>query len=369
MDKDTKKIKKLIFLIMIAIIFYWVLNNTSIIGDIIGKIIDIIFPFILGACLAFILNIPMSFFEKKLKKIGNKKLKRIISLVLAIVVIIVILALIINLVVPELIKIIALLINNIPYYIEELNTLTQNMQGNITIDDIMAKANINAEQIKTQAQEMIPKILNSSILFVGNFFSGIAHFFIAIVFSVYILIDKEKLQKQAKKIMTVYLGKNKTRKIIKLGKVSNNTFRSFFVVQCLEATILGVLCIIGMLILRIPYAFPIGILIGVTSLIPVVGAFLGAIIGAILIVSINPIKVITFIIFVIILQQVEGNVIYPRVVGNSVGLPGMWVLVAVTIGGSLFGILGMLIAVPIGSIIYTLIKEDVNKQLQTQQKN
>ena len=179
----------------------------------------------------------------------------------------------------------------------------------------------------------------------------------------YIFIDKEKLQEQAKRIIKAYLGEEKAEKIISIGKVSNNIFKSFFTVQCLEATILGVLCILGMLILRIPYAVPIGVLVGVTALIPVVGCFIGVIIGAILIVSVIPIKVITFIIFVIILQQIEGNLIYPRVVGGQVGLPGMWVLVAVSVGGSLGGILGMLIGVPIASIIYTLVKKDVNKKL------
>ena len=149
-----------------------------------------------------------------------------------------------------------------------------------------------------------------------------------------------------------------------VGKVTNTTFKRFFTVQCLEASILGTLCIIGMWVLKIPYAVPIGVLIGVTALIPIVGAFIGVIIGSVLIVSIAPIKVITFVLFVLILQQIEGNVIYPRVVGSSVGLPGMWVLFAVSVGGSLGGIIGMLIGVPIATIIYTLLKNDVDKRLE-----
>ena len=200
--------------------------------------------------------------------------------------------------------------------------------------------------------------------FISSIISGIATFFIAIVFAVYILIDKEKLKEQVRKIVYAYLSKEKADKIVNIGNIASSTFKRFFTVQCLEATILGTLCLIGMLILRIPYALQIGILIGVTALIPIVGAFIGVIIGSVLILSVEPIKVIIFIVFVLILQQVEGNLIYPRVVGSSIGLPGMWVLVAVTVGGSIGGILGMLIGVPIATIIYTLLKNDVNKKLE-----
>ena len=160
------------------------------------------------------------------------------------------------------------------------------------------------------------------------------------------------------------MKKEKADRIIEIGKLSRSTFRNFIMGQCLEATILGVLCILGMLVLKIPYAASIGVLVGATALIPIFGAFIGAFIGAILIVSVEPIKVITFIIFIIILQQVEGNLIYPKVMGNSVGIPGIWVLVAVTIGGSLFGVFGMLIGLPIASILYTILKQNTNKRIE-----
>ena len=176
------------------------------------------------------------------------------------------------------------------------------------------------------------------------------------------------MQKQITKILYAYFKLSNANKLINIGKVSRVTFKNFLTVQCLEATILGILCVIGLLILRIPYAIPIGILIGVTALIPVVGAFLGVIVGAVLIFAVNPIKVIIFVIFVIILQQIEGNLIYPKVVGNSIGLPGMWVLFGVTVGGSLGGILGMLLGVPITCIIYTLLKQDINSKLKLKEK-
>ena len=371
MEKKTGELKKWLILILVAIVGYWTINNLSTVGNLLRNILNIIFPFVLGGCLAFILNIPMTFFEKKLlntgkkktKKEKNKKLIRIVSIIFAIIVIVLIFTLIFKLIVPELVDIVNLLIDNIPYYVEELTKLIKEYgQDSIDINAIIQNQNEDIEEIKDQIINKIPSLVTSSISIVTRIINGIVDFFIAIVFAIYILIDKEKLQEQFKKLIYAYFSKEKADRILSIGITANSTFKNFFTVQCLEASILGTLCIIGMLILRIPYAIPIGVLIGVTALIPVVGAFIGSIIGAILILSVSPIKVITFIIFVLILQQIEGNLIYPRVVGNSVGLPGMWVLVAVSIGGSLGGIVGMLLGVPIASIIYTLIKEDVNKK-------
>ena len=371
MKNNKTELKKWIILILVAIIGYWIINNFSTLGNIFNNAFSIIFPFVLGACLAFIVNIPMAFFEKKFlknkkkNKTRNKKLIRIISIIFAIVVILMVFILIIRLIVPELVNIVNLLVDNIPYYIEEITKLIENNANNFSdLNSAIQNMNIDKESVSNEIISQIPKILTSSMSFISSIISGIATFFIAIVFAVYILIDKEKLKEQVRKIVYAYLSKEKADKIVNIGNIASSTFKRFFTVQCLEATILGTLCLIGMLILSIPYALQIGILIGVTALIPIVGAFIGVIIGSVLILSVEPIKVIIFIVFVLILQQVEGNLIYPRVVGSSIGLPGMWVLVAVTVGGSIGGILGMLIGVPIATIIYTLLKNDVNKKLE-----
>lgn len=370
---EKKDYKKLFILVIVAIIVYWLINNLSLIGNVVNKIIEIMFPFILGGALAFILNIPMSFFERKLSKIKcgkkelfrNKKLLRMISLILAIIVIGFILFIIINLILPELIDVIELLIGNIPYYAEEINKFLENNTENLKeLDGLMSNINFDKESIKNELMGIISGLLTSSISIVISIVGIIVNLVISIVFAIYILTGKEKLQTQCTRILKAYLKEKYATKIIETAKTANKIFRSFFTVQCLEATILGTLCILGMLILKIPYAVPIGVLVGVTALIPVVGAFIGIIVGAVLIVSVNPIKVITFVIFVLILQQVEGNVIYPRVVGGSVGLPGMWVLLAVTVGGSLFGFIGMLLGVPFFSVIYTVLKNDVDKRLK-----
>ena len=371
MKEDKKEIRKWLTLILVAIVGYWAINNLSTIGNFIGKIISIIFPFILGGSLAFILNIPMTFFERKLSQISKtkknmkkknprkkSKLLRIIAILFAIAVIILIFTLIFKLIVPELISVVTTLMNNVPFYVEEITKFAQNNIGNSQeINNLIEQ--INIDEIKKQILDLIPNVLTSSISIVGGIVSGIVDFVIAIIFSIYILMDKEKLKRQATRIIYAYFNRKRAEKIINLGRTTSNIFKKFFTVQCLEATILGTLCLLGMLILRIPYAISISVLIGVTALIPVVGSFIGIIVGVILIVAVEPIKAIVFVIFVLILQQIEGNLIYPRVVGSSVGLPGMWVLFAVTVGGSLAGILGMLIGVPVATVIYTFLREDV----------
>ena len=365
--------KKILGIVIIGIILYLGLKNFATVWEGISAVLGIISPFILGACLAFIINIPMRFFERKLSKIKNKKGKtrlskgviKGISLCLAIAVIVVIFALIIRLVVPELINVIQLLIERMPYYIEEIGAFLENATKDIPdINTIISNMNIDVEQLKQQAIEIATNFLTSSISVITSFIAGVINFVIALIFAIYILVGKQKLKNQLKKLLYAYLKKEKADRIIEIGKLSRSTFRNFIMGQCLEATILGVLCILGMLVLKIPYAASIGVLVGATALIPIFGAFIGAFIGAILIVSVEPIKVITFIIFIIILQQVEGNLIYPKVMGNSVGIPGIWVLVAVTIGGSLFGVFGMLIGLPIASILYTILKQNTNKRIE-----
>lgn len=373
MNKDSNKqeIKKWTKIIIIAAIAYLIVNNISIVGNTIGFFISIISPFVIGACLAFILNLPMTFFENKLGKFKTKKGKklnknfvRIISLLLAFVVIIFIIALIVNLIVPEIVNIIKLLIENFPTYAERIKEFATTITEDYSeINEVIKDININNKEFQNQVKTFATNFLSKSVSVVGNIINSVINFIVAIVFSVYILTSKDKLKNQFKKLLYAYLEKGKAERIMDLGRTSRNIFRKFITGQCLEATILGALSIIGMLILQVPYAVPIGVLIGVTALIPIVGAFIGIIIGAVLILAAEPLKVITFIIYILILQQIEGNLIYPKVVGSSVGLPGIWVLVAVAIGGDLFGIIGMLLGLPIASILYTILRDDVNKRL------
>lgn len=206
-------------------------------------------------------------------------------------------------------------------------------------------------------------VIDKTVGITGSIFSGIFDVVLGLVFSIYILASKEQLGIACKKVLCAFVSKERVIKIVELLALSDKTFTSFVTGQLTEAGIIGVLCFIGMLIFRMPYALAISALVAFTALIPVFGAFIGTAIGAFLILMVNPLKALGFIIFIIVLQQIEGNLIYPKVVGKSVGLPGILVLVAVTIGGGMFGVVGMIVGVPLVSIVYTVLAEVVNKRL------
>lgn len=370
---EKKEVIKIIKIVLIAIFAYWLLNNLSVIGKVVGNLMHILFPFILGAVLAFIFNIPMSYFEKffKNRRKSKKKAKfdRAISIILSILVFLIIIVFIFRLIIPQLVNVCELLIEKTPYYLKESKGIATNLLENEDIKNAIQNINIDTEKIKNQSIDGAVSLLTSSLEIIGGIFSGVTNLIISIIFAIYMLISKEKIRKLTKNIIYAYIPEDKAKNIIKILRLSRDTFRKFITGQCIEACILGSLCAIGMLILNIPYAITIGVLVGVTAIVPIVGAFLGVIIGAVLIVSVEPIKAVVFIIFFLILQQIEGNLIYPKVVGNSVGMPGLLVLFAVTVGGSLCGIVGMLLGLPIVSILYTMLKEDVGKRLEQKGKN
>lgn len=371
MEQDKKDIKKWFKIISFALIGLLIVNNFSVVTGFVTKFFDIISPFVVGAALAFILNIPMKFFESKFSKITfkkgkklNKNLIRIISLLLAIIVIGFIITLIVNLILPEIINIIKLLVENSPKYMNEIKNFALDITTNMPdIRDSIKNININNENMQEQIKTIATNVLTFSVSFAGNVIGSIVDAIVSLVFAIYILTGKDKLKEQSKRIVYAYFDKTKAEGILEFGRTARRIFKNFITGQCLEACILGSLSIVGMFILDIPYAVPIGVLIGVTALIPIVGAFIGISVGAVLILSVEPVKVLTFLVFILILQQIEGNLIYPKVVGDSVGLPGIWVLVAVAVGGDLFGLVGMLLGLPVASVIYTLIKDNVNKRL------
>lgn len=375
MDKNNINSKYIFKIIFFTIFLFWISNNFLVILKILRKLFDIFLPFILGGCLAFIINIPMAAIEKRMlnprknkksknTKQPNKKLARFFAMIFSLIFITAVLLAIIKLIVPELINVVQLLIEKVPYLAQKAEIFIENNSDMGTLlKDISLKLQENEISFEEEVLKFVSNILNSSISLVSYAISFITNFVISIIFAAYILMSKEKLATQFDKLFKAYLNSKWYQRIIKLLRVSRKTFSTFISVQCFEATILGILCIIGMLLFKIPYAITVGVFIGVTALIPVIGAFLGIFVGALLILAVEPFKVIPFIILVLFLQQIEGNFIYPKIVGDAIGLPGIWVLAAVSIGGSLLGILGMLIGVPIASIIYTLVKEDVNKRL------
>ena len=280
----------------------------------------------------------------------------------------IIISFVIKLVIPQLFSVIVMFAKNIPTWAYNLKEWALDITRQYPdIRNQIQNININWEDIikdrLSVAGSFVGNVVFSSIGFSISLIGGIFDTIISIVFAVYILNSKETLKKQIKKLIRAYLPAEKAENFLQICTLSENTFYNFLTGQCLEAVILGVLCFLGMLIFQFPYAATISVLIGVMNLIPIVGAFIGLIVGAILILSISPIKALFFVIFILVLQQIEGNLIYPKVVGNSVGLPGMWVLVAVVVGGNIGGALGLLLGLPVVSVLYTVLRNDVNSRL------
>ena len=374
-----------------VVILYCALQNLTQVTGVIGTVISIFSPVLLGFVIAFVLNIPMAFLEskwtifaekytkasvaKKKKRVRKcttdsfiNKFKRPVCLLLSIAFIVGGLTLILQLVIPELGKTLALLMQDIPEFIKEVIAWAEaNADELPMLAEQIAKLQIDWEKT---GKEFLTTVANSALGIV-NFtvttlsvtFGALVDFIVAFIFSIYVLLNKEKLGVQFQKLLRAYLPEKPREICLHVAHTAYYIFSRFITGQCTEAVILGSLCAIGMILFRFPYAAMVGALVGVTALIPVVGAFLGAGVGAFMIFMQDPLQALLFVVYLTVLQQLEGNIIYPRVVGQSVGLPAMWVMAAVAVGGGIGGIGGMLLAVPVASIAYTLLREHVNKRI------
>ena len=381
MNFDKESIKKLRQLILFTIVILIALWNYAIIFGWIRFAFGIIFPFLLGGAIAFVVNVPMSFLEEKLfrnKHMRDKKVvKRIarpISLVLTIAIVIGVVVLVMFVVIPELTTTILSLgrtirtfVPDAQHFLEELFTDNTEVQAwlnglNLDVDSLVNRA-------MSFFQNGAGNVLNSTMSAIGSIVSGVATFVIAFVFAGYVLLQKEKLRVQVTKVMYAYMPEKRVEWCLEVCSLTARSFSSFLTGQCVEALILGCMFFVVMTVIRMPYALLVGVLIAFTALIPIFGAFIGCIVGAFLILMVNPIKALIFVIVFLVLQQIEGNLIYPKVVGSSVGLPSIWVLAAVTVGGNLMGVVGMLIFIPIVSVIYTLFRASVYKRLRRKHRD
>ncbi|QQO10005.1 AI-2E family transporter [Breznakiella homolactica] len=329
----------------------------------IGRLFSLVFPFILGACIAFIVHVPMAALERRFK------LKRIVSLVLTLVLFAGIIVLAGVLVIPELGRTFDTLRTAFPAFIQKLVTWGNDFfSSNPRIIEWLSQIEINWDEIRNYVfgffRVGVGSFLDSTVNAAVSAVSTIGSFIIALVFAMYILVQKEKLGFQAKKLVYAFLSKERADRFFSVASLANGTFSRFLSGQCLEACILGLMFFISMNILRLPYALMISVLVSITALIPIFGAFIACFIGGFLILMISPVQALIFVILFLVLQQIEGNLIYPHVVGTSVGLPSIWVMVAVVVGGDLMGIAGMLIFVPLCSVIYALLREQVNSRLK-----
>jgi predicted PurR-regulated permease PerM len=374
LDKENmRKMRELILFTIIILIALW---NYKMIFDAIVFILGIVLPFLVGGAIAFVLNVPMSFFEEKIfynrhlkdKKIANR-LARPVSLVLTIAVLIGVVVLVMFVVIPELTKTILSLGKTIQAFVPEAQRFLEELfTDNSEIRAWLDSLNLDVDQIMNSAvsffQNGAGNVLNSTVSAIGSIVSGVTTFVIAFVFACYVLLQKEKLRVQVQKVLYAFLPDKKVESVMEVCSLTSKTFSSFLAGQCVEALILGTMFFVVMSIINMPYALLVGVLIAFTALIPIFGAFIGCFVGAFLILMVDPLQALIFVIMFLVLQQIEGNFIYPKVVGSSVGLPSIWVLAAVTIGGSLMGVVGMLIFIPIVSVIYTLFRSSVYKRLR-----
>ena len=336
---------------------------------------QIIFPFILGGAIVFVINVPMSFLEKKIfeniKKENKaaRKLARPVSLLLTIVLVIGVIALVMIGVIPQLTKTMGSLMINITDFIPQIKIWIRDFfHDNREIMNLVDQVQFKPDQAIRWGISLLGNgagnMMNTTVSAVGSVVSGLATFFIAFSFACYVLFQKEKLHVQVRKVLFAFLPKQKAEAFLKVCSLTYRTFANFLTGQCLEAVILGCMFVVTLSILRMPYALLIGVLIAFTALIPIFGAFIGCAVGSFLIFMVSPKQAIIFIIVFLVLQQIEGNLIYPHVVGESVGLPSIWVLAAVTIGGNLMGIVGMLVFIPLLSVVYTIFRKVVYQRLK-----
>ena len=375
MELDKKTIKHLIWIVFAGVAFNWALQHLSDLSNAVGWMVSLVTPFLLGGAIAFIINVPMRKIEKHLFPNASrprvKKLRRPLALVLSIVLVLAILTFATFVIAPGVGTAAGQIVAQIPSSINKLSAQITQLWDRFDLYNYFTSLDISwsamAEKAAKLLQDWGSSLLGGGVSLVSGVVSGVTTFFIGLVFAIYLLMQKEKLSRQFRKLLYALLPERAVDRVVSVARLAHRTFSSFLSGQCIEAVILGSLFVLAMTLLHLPYAPLIGVLIALTALIPMVGAFIGCVVGALLILMVSPLQALEFVVLFLILQQVEGNLIYPHVVGSSVGLPSLWVLVAVTLGGSLMGIGGMLLFIPLCSVCYALLREFVQYRL-TQRK-
>ncbi len=362
--KDCLKIGVSIFVLYLCIhLWPWAVSLA-------GTVIGAASPLILGACIAYVVNILMGFYErrwfpasKNAAAIGSR---RVVCLLLAYLTLVAVVVLIVALIVPQLVSCVRILLSEIPgamtkavAFIESLDIVPQDLIAPLLAIDWQSKL----LGILSTLTSGVTNVMGAVISTVSSVFSALVTGLLALIFSIYILLERETLRGQFGKLLRRFLSPKWQGRYCYVLHTVDDCFHRYIVGQCLEAVIIGVLCALGMGLLRLPYATMVGALVGFTALIPVAGAYIGAGVGAFMILTVDPWQAVIFLVFLVILQQLEGNLIYPKVVGSSLGLPGIWVLAAVTVGGGILGIGGMLLGVPLAAAAYRILRDDVNTRL------
>lgn len=369
MDLSKGTVKKIRGLIVFAVAAIVVGANYRRVLATFMAFMGMLAPFLLGGAIAFVLNVPMRFIEKNIRPGRPCKWRRAVSLALALLAVSGILAVVMVLVVPEVFHTLKGLQGSVPVFFAGVKVWLEDFfAGNPDIGAYINSVEVNWEQIMQQAAAFLGAgagtVLSTTFSAAVSIVNGVTCFGIGLIFAIYILLQKETLARQARSVAVAFLPEHAAGRAVEVAALAERTFSSFLTGQCVEAVILGLMFFVSLSILKMPYALLIGVLIAFTALIPIFGAFIGCAVGAFLILMVSPVQALIFIGVFLVLQQIEGNLIYPHVVGNSVGLPSIWVLVAVTLGGSMMGILGMLVFIPLTSVIYSLFRDEVHVRLR-----
>lgn len=368
MELSKKTVKRILLIITFTVLLIWAIYNHKLLLKYIGELYSLISPFVIGLCIAYVVNVIMRPIERLWMKLLSKckgkwveKMKRPICLLLSILLVIGVILAVVFIIMPELSDSVSSLVSMVPSYVSEVESWWEALA--LRLD----KYGVELPQFSFDTDKFIQilkdggtAVLNTTLSATTSIVTAVINIVLALAFSIYVLAQKETLKRQSKKVLAKLMKPEKMQKLLDMLDLINRTFTNFITGQLTEAVIIGALCFIGMSIFRMPYAPAISVLVGFTALIPVFGAFIGTAIGAFLILLVKPIQAVWFVVFIIVLQQFEGNLIYPKVVGKSVGLPGIWVLVAVTIGGNAMGVVGMLISVPLCSVLYVVARNAVN---------
>ncbi|MDD2955822.1 MAG: AI-2E family transporter [Oscillospiraceae bacterium] len=372
LELTRENIKKVALLVGGAILLYWALNNFKQVQSLLTWGCALVAPFILGLCIAFVVNVPMQAVERLFCRLAKRpkagKVLRAVSLVVTILLMLVAIAVVMLLVVPEISNTVATVREAFPQFWQQVQAWSGELMerfpeavtyfGNIKLDwDSIVQSVISF------LQSGFGNVVGSTVTIIGSVFSGVTTMVLSLIFSIYVLLQKETLARQCKRALYAFLKEKRADRFLEICTLTSRTFSKFITGQCVEAVILGLMFFICMSIFRFPYALMVAVLISATALIPVFGAFIGFIVGALLILVVSPMQALWFAVMFLVLQQIEGNLIYPKVVGSSIGLPGIWVLAAVTVGGSAFGVVGMLVMVPVFSVLYTLFKQEASRRL------
>lgn len=370
---DRKVSRGFVIAVFALIVGYMLLRETERVKMIWNFLKGIFSPFILGALLAFILNVPVRFFETKLGILKNEKVRRITAICLMLLAVVLVIAAVLLLLVPQIEETVKNLVEQLPnFFVNVSDRVNLFLEQHPKIRDMLGLEDgylgvewkTVVETVLSALESSISTILGSAVNLLGSLASGIINAVFSIIFAFYCLARKETLARQGRKLLYSLLKEKHADELVRILRMTNSTFSNFITGQCIEAMILGLLFVPTMAIFKMPYIPLICVVITVTALVPLVGAFAGCILGAFFILVNDPMQAVAFVLMFLVIQQFEGNVIYPKVVGESIGLPGMWVLLAVAVGGGLMGVMGMFLMVPLASVVYTLLREFTNKRIQ-----